>query len=114
MTSWWLRLGLVRSVWSDVRLAARLAREPRVPWLTKVVPALAVLYTLSPIDVAPDFLPVLGQLDDIGVLILALKLFLRLCPAPCAAFHQEELLRGRPYSPASGNPDVIDAQFRHG
>jgi uncharacterized membrane protein YkvA (DUF1232 family) len=114
MPSWWLRAGLLRSAWSDVRLAARLAREPRVPWLTKMLPLLAVLYVVSPLDIAPDILPGLGQLDDIGVVLIALKLFLRLCPAWCVAFHREESLKGRPYSPASPHADIIEAEFRHG
>ena len=39
-------------------------RDPRVPWYAKVLAALVVAYALSPIDLIPDFIPVLGYLDD--------------------------------------------------
>ena len=51
MTSWFGRLGLLRSLLTDARLAWRLVREPRVPAACKAVPVLAALYLLSPIDV---------------------------------------------------------------
>ena len=55
------------------RLGWRLLRDPRVPaWPKWVVPAFAVIYALSPVDAIPDFLPFLGQLDDISVVAVAL------------------------------------------
>ncbi|MCY3652663.1 MAG: DUF1232 domain-containing protein [Acidimicrobiia bacterium] len=55
------------------RLAYRLAKDPRVPVRAKLFLGAAVAYTLSPIDVVPDFVPVLGKTDDILVLSLALR-----------------------------------------
>lgn len=43
------------------------------PWHVKVVLALSVLYLLSPIDLIPDFIPVIGQLDDIVLVVLLVK-----------------------------------------
>lgn len=63
-----------------LRLAWRLFREPRVPVLLKAIPLLGVLYLLWPVDVLPDVLPLLGQLDDLGVLLLAVLIFIRACP----------------------------------
>ncbi len=40
-------------------------KDPRVPWYAKVIIAATVGYALSPIDLIPDFIPVLGQLDDL-------------------------------------------------
>lgn len=55
-------------------------RDPRVPWLAKLVIALVVGYALSPIDLIPDFIPVLGYLDDLLLLPLGIWLAVRLVP----------------------------------
>lgn len=112
MTSWFGRLGLLRSLLTDARLAWRLVREPRVPAACKAVPVLAALYLLSPIDVLPDFLPFLGQLDDIGILVIALKTFVGLAPAAVSLFHRDAIARGTPYAPMTAAEGVIDAEFR--
>lgn len=56
------------------------ARHPDVPWIAKVVIALVVAYALSPIDLVPDFIPVLGWLDDLVLVPLGLWLAIRLVP----------------------------------
>jgi uncharacterized membrane protein YkvA (DUF1232 family) len=61
--------------------ALNLARkDPRVPWVAKAVLALVVAYALSPIDLIPDFIPVLGLLDDLILLPLGIALAIRLMP----------------------------------
>ena len=70
------------------------------------------LYALSPIDFLPDFIPVIGQLDDIGVLLLGVKGFLRLCPSDVVAFHRQAIAEHRPFAPMSPVDHVIDAEFR--
>jgi len=55
-------------------------RDPRTPWLAKVVAAAVVTYALSPIDLIPDFIPVLGYLDDLVIVPAGLLLALRLVP----------------------------------
>ncbi|HET8631175.1 MAG TPA: DUF1232 domain-containing protein [Thermomicrobiales bacterium] len=78
-----------------LRLGWRLLRDPRVPsWPKLLVPALTVLYVLSPVDLMPDFLPVLGQLDDVGVIALALAMVAMLArwsPAAIVAEHAAAL-----------------------
>jgi len=69
-TSWLTRARVFRTLLSDIHLAIRLLREPLVPTYLKVVPFAAVAYVLSPLDFIPDFIPIVGQLDDIGFLIL--------------------------------------------
>ena len=110
--SWLARPGMVRTLLSDAHLALRLMREPAVAVYLKAVPLAALAYVLSPLDFLPDVFPIVGQLDDLGIVILGLKLFLRLCPAEAAAFHREAIAQRRPFSPMSPAGDVIDAQFR--
>jgi uncharacterized membrane protein YkvA (DUF1232 family) len=103
---------MVGSLLADVHLAIRLVRDPAVPAYLKAVPFAALAYVLSPLDFLPDFIPIVGQLDDIGILILGLKAFLRLCPSDAVAFHREAIVQHRPFAPMSPAERVIDAEFR--
>ncbi len=57
------------------------ARDPRVPWYAKVFMGLVLAHTFSPIDLIPDFIPVLGYLDDLIVTPLGIALALKMIPA---------------------------------
>ena len=63
-----------------VTTARRLRKDPRVPKRVKVAVAFAGLWVLSPIDLIPEFLPVIGPLDDIVVVALALRYAARRIP----------------------------------
>jgi uncharacterized membrane protein YkvA (DUF1232 family) len=89
-------------------------RDPRVPWLTKAVPLVAALYLVAPFDFVPDIFPVLGQLDDLGIAVLALEVFLRLCPSSARAFHEAAIAERRAYSPMAPTDEIIDAEWRRG
>jgi uncharacterized membrane protein YkvA (DUF1232 family) len=106
------RPALLRTLAARSRLAWRLVREPTVPMWLKAALALPLLYVASPVDVLPDFLPVLGQLDDLGVILFGLELFVRYCQPEVVAFHRNAIEAGRPYSPIPGNGVVIDAEWR--
>lgn len=56
------------------------ARDPRTPWYAKLLAVLVVAYALSPLDLIPDPIPVLGQLDDLVIIPLGIWLALRLIP----------------------------------
>jgi uncharacterized membrane protein YkvA (DUF1232 family) len=56
-------------------------RDPRVPWYAKAVAAATVAYAVSPIDLIPDFIPVLGLLDDLLLVPLGIALSVKLIPA---------------------------------
>jgi uncharacterized membrane protein YkvA (DUF1232 family) len=56
------------------------SRDPRTPWPAKVLAVVVVGYALSPIDLIPDFIPVLGYLDDVILLPIGIWLVLRLVP----------------------------------
>ena len=57
-------------------------RHPRMPWLPKVLAMMVVAYFLSPIDLIPDFIPVLGYLDDLILLPIGIYFILKLVPEP--------------------------------
>ncbi|GJL52951.1 MAG: hypothetical protein NPIRA02_00830 [Nitrospirales bacterium] len=56
------------------------SRDPRIPWYAKCVAVLVAAYALSPIDLIPDFIPVIGYLDDLIILPLGILLVIRLVP----------------------------------
>ncbi|MCF6116785.1 MAG: DUF1232 domain-containing protein [Mesorhizobium sp.] len=61
------------------------ARDRRVPWFAKFVAGMVAAYALSPIDLIPDFIPVLGYLDDLIIVPLGVVLAIRLVPPPLMA-----------------------------
>jgi len=73
-------LQIIRHLPSFARLYWRLFRDRRVPILLKALLVLTLLYAVSPFDVIPDFVPVLGEMDDVVVVLSGLWLFVRLCP----------------------------------
>ncbi len=74
-----------------LRLSWRLLRDPLVPFWTKLIPAAAIAYILLPVDISPDMLPVLGQVDDLGILLLSLNWFVSLSPADVVRRHLAEM-----------------------
>ena len=56
------------------------SKDPRTPWFAKVFAALIIGYALSPIDLIPDFIPVLGCLDDLIIVPVGIVLFLKMIP----------------------------------
>jgi uncharacterized membrane protein YkvA (DUF1232 family) len=60
-------------------------RHPRTPWYAKLLALLVVGYALSPIDLIPDFIPVIGYLDDLVLIPLGLMLVIRMIPADVLA-----------------------------
>lgn len=64
------------------------ARDPRVPWYAKAVAGLIAAYALSPIDLIPDFIPVLGYLDELILLPLAIAGVVRLIDPAILAEHR--------------------------
>lgn len=55
-------------------------RHPRVPWRARIVAGISVMYLVSPIQIIPSFIPVIGQMDDLFVLYLGMKLVRKLTP----------------------------------
>jgi len=74
--------------------------DPRVPWYVKALAGFAVAYAFSPIDLIPDFIPVLGLLDDMVVIPLLVAIVIRLLPRgimdECRERAERELIGKKP------------------
>src|ERR1700719_1959833 len=70
-----------RTLIRDVHAIYLAARDPRVPWYARVLAIAVAGYALSPLDLIPDFIPVIGYLDDLIIVPLGIALVLKLIPA---------------------------------
>jgi uncharacterized membrane protein YkvA (DUF1232 family) len=74
------------------RLVWRLVQDARVPgWVKIGIPIVVALYFIMPIDVIPDFIPGLGQLDDLGVILMGMSMIIRFAPQQVVAEHRQAL-----------------------
>jgi uncharacterized membrane protein YkvA (DUF1232 family) len=87
------------------------ARDPRTPWYVKFLVGGIVAYACSPIDLIPDFVPVLGYLDDLILLPLGIALVIKLIPqsvlAECRARARQTIQNGKLVSRAAGVVIVV-------
>ena len=84
------------------------ARDPRVPWYAKAVALAVAAYAASPIDLIPDFIPVLGFLDELVVLPLGIMLAVRLIPAGIMDEHRAAAAAaGKPTSRVAAGVIVV-------
>jgi uncharacterized membrane protein YkvA (DUF1232 family) len=118
---------IFQEIWQNLQLAVRLYGDPRVSIVLKAMaPVVALAYVIMPVDLLPDFIPVLGQLDEVAIILLLVRLFISLAPPEVVAEHRGEAPAGtanagtRASSQAKSNgatpkparEDVIDADFR--
>ncbi len=93
LTAW------ARNLKRDIVALWLAARDPRVPWYAKALAAAVSAYALSPIDLIPDFIPVLGYLDDLLIVPLGIAAAVRLIPAAVLAeLRQRAAAQARPIS----------------
>jgi uncharacterized membrane protein YkvA (DUF1232 family) len=90
------------------RLAWLLFVDNRVPLWVKSLMPLSLVYLISPIDIIPDWFLGVGQLDDLGVILLGIALFIKLCPQDIVQEHLDELETG----PAPKDDDVVDTTYQ--
>lgn len=84
-------VGFLAETTRQARLILRLLRDRRVPiWPKLIVPA-SLVYLLSPIDLLPDPILGLGQIDDFAVIVIGMKLFVELCPTHIVREHLDDL-----------------------
>ncbi len=79
---------MFKAVVNQVWLTWKLLLDKRVPTWMKLLLALPFLYVLSPIDLIPDFILGLGQLDDLGIILLGMRLFESIVPKEIVAEHR--------------------------
>jgi uncharacterized membrane protein YkvA (DUF1232 family) len=77
-----------RTIKRDVHALYLASRDPRVPWYAKALGVAVAAYALSPIDLIPDFIPVLGYLDDLIIVPLGIFAVIRMIPPDVIAEHR--------------------------
>lgn len=86
-------------------------RDPRTPWYGRFVTALVVGYAFSPIDLIPDFIPILGYLDDLILLPLGVYIAVRVIPKPvldeARSNAEERIAQGKPVSLAGAIAIIV-------
>ena len=80
----------------EIHAAWRAARDPRTPWYARAFGLAVTAYALSPIDLIPDFIPVLGLLDDALLVPLGLWLFVKMLPAGLLDEHRAAIAASPP------------------
>ena len=84
--------GFLKDLLRQLKLVWRLLRDRRVPIWIKAIPFLSLVYLLIPSDFVPDVLVGLGQLDDLAVIALGLRLFVELTPPALVREHMDDLI----------------------
>jgi uncharacterized membrane protein YkvA (DUF1232 family) len=100
--------GSLVQVTRTLQLVWRLLLDPRVPILPKLIIPAVIVYVVSPIDLIPDPIPVLGQLDDLGVVFFGIRFFIELCPSDVVMEHRRAIAG----EAARGRGDYVDATYR--
>ena len=100
--------GFWMNLFNSFRIAWQLMWDGKVPVSAKLVPILTILYILSPIELVPDVLVGLGQLDDLAILLLGVQLFIAVSPKDVVERIRAEI-EGRP---PSGGWTVTGSQPR--
>jgi uncharacterized membrane protein YkvA (DUF1232 family) len=93
----WRSVRLARLIWKlpmYARVIWGLVRDPRTPLPLKALLGAALAYLVMPIDLVPDAIPILGQADDLTVLLLVLDLFIANAPAEVRREHAERARNG--------------------
>jgi uncharacterized membrane protein YkvA (DUF1232 family) len=105
------QLGFLGELWQQAKLVVQLILDPKVPIYLKALPFAALAYLIFPVDFLPDFIPGLGQLDDLTILLLGAKVFIELAPKDVVAQYIDRIKtldEGNDLKSTSG--DVLDKQ----
>jgi uncharacterized membrane protein YkvA (DUF1232 family) len=82
---------MIQSWINQFTLTWRLLKDERVPITAKLVPVLVGIYVAFPFDIIPDFIPIIGQLDDLVIIMMGMRLFERVAPPAIVAQHRADL-----------------------
>ncbi len=100
--------GFLREVWEQIRLVYYLLRDPDVPFYLKFLPFLSILYLIWPIDLVADIVPIVGQLDDMAILLVGFKVFIELAPPEVTARHLNTIRAKGGYAPLETGQDDVE------
>lgn len=100
-------LTILEELIKRIKLVWLLLKDKRVPLLTKSIMPASLLYLISPVDFVPDVLLGFGQLDDLGVILLGMALFVKLCPPELVEHYINQLEYGDLY-----DDEAVDATYR--
>ncbi len=107
------QLGFVMAIVNRLRLVVRLLRDSRVPTHLKIIPFLSFVSFVLPVDM----IPLLGQLDELGIFMLAVEVFIRLSPQDVVYEHQMDIESGgrnraQAQARAGAEEDVVEGEWR--
>jgi uncharacterized membrane protein YkvA (DUF1232 family) len=106
------KAGVLTEILHNAQLAWHLLTDRRVSLLLKLlIPGMMVGYLLWPVDLLPDVIPVVGQLDDLAILALAIKLFIELSPKDIVREYRGEFAGASP-SKEADDSNTVDAEYR--
>lgn len=105
------RVGAIAQLIRTLELVWRLLNDARVSLVPKLIIPAALVYVISPIDVLPDVILGLGQLDDLGIIALALALFIEFCPRAIVEEHRRAIA-AQADPPQAKPEEVIDGSYR--
>jgi uncharacterized membrane protein YkvA (DUF1232 family) len=107
------RTGVLTEIVRNLQLAWHLLTDRRVSLLLKlIIPGLMLGYFIFPADLLPDFIPLLGQVDDLAVLALAIKLFIQLSPKDIVREYRGETSNTSAPAGPNGNGEIVEADYR--
>lgn len=85
---------------SSIRLIWKLLTDSRVPFWIRIALPLALIYVISPIDILPDFIPVMGRVDDIIAIVAGIMILLKLAPKKVVKQYKKD------------DKTIIDGEYR--
>ena len=100
--------GALTQVARTFQLVWRLLADPRVPVLPKLIIPLVVVYVVSPIDLIPDPIPILGQMDDLAVIFFGIRFFIELCPPDIVMEHRRAIAG----TAGDANDEYVEGTYR--
>ena len=101
---------MLTGVIQQLKLVWALFQDKRVSLMTKSVIPLSLLYLISPVDFVPDAILGLGQLDDFGIILLGMSLFVKLSPPEIVAYYRHKLEYGT--DPEHDDDETVDTTYR--
>ena len=102
------QLNMLSGLLRQLKLVWVLFLDNRVSLMAKSVLPLSLLYLVSPVDFVPDVFLGLGQLDDLGVIMLGISLFVRLCPPDLVEYYRHKL----EFGDDTPDSETIDTTYR--